>query len=311
MIADFTLFSGTANRDLAIAIARQLGVPLGNCTIRRFPDSEVSVQLDRSVRGQEVFIVQPTSPPVDENLLELLAFADACRRAAADRITAIVPYFGYARSDKRHGERQAIMASLVAELMQTAGIDRLITVDLHAAQIEGFFRIPVDSLSATPTLYQALRDRTPSETVVVSPDSGRIPMAIEFAQRLGTTVAVLHKQRQSDIETTVTHVVGDVRDKTCLIVDDMITTGGTIATSIEALLAAGAKPRISVAATHGLFVKDALTKLDREELHEIFVTDTVSVRQQDFPKLQVVSIAPCIAEAIQTMMGREANCDPN
>jgi ribose-phosphate pyrophosphokinase len=133
-------------------------------------------------------------------------------------------------------------------------------------------------------------------------------MAIEFAQRLGTTVAVLHKQRQSDIETTVTHVVGDVRDKTCLIVDDMITTGGTIATSIETLLAAGAKPRISVAATHGLFVKDALTKLDREELHEIFVTDTVSVKQHGFPKLQVVSIAPCIAEAIQAMMGREANC---
>src|SRR5919199_1091455 len=169
-----TIFAGTANSDLARGVARELGVRLGACSVERFPDGEVSVRLEEPVRGREVFVVQPTSPPVNEHLVELLAFADACRRSSAARVTAIVPYFGYARSDKREGRREPVMASTVAYLMQAAGIDHVVTMDLHAPQIEGFFRIPVDSLTAVPTFCDALRERLPRGTVVVSPDAGRV-----------------------------------------------------------------------------------------------------------------------------------------
>lgn len=301
MTNEFTIFSGTANRDLAEDIASQLGVELGECTIKRFPDSEVLVNINQSVREQEVFIVQPTSPPVDVNLMELLAFADACRRASAKRITAVVPYFGYARSDKRDRGRQTIMSRVVADLMQAVGIDRVITVDLHTPQIEGFFRIPVDSISAVSTLYQALGDRASQEIVVVSPDSGRIPTALHFGQKLGTQVAVMHKQRQSGTETEITHVVGDVKNKTCIIVDDMISTGGTIVNSIEALLEAGARPEITVAATHGLLVKDAREKLSHQNINQLLITDTIPHKHDDWTQLQIVSIAPAIAEVIEKM----------
>src|SRR3954468_24592575 len=234
------IFAGTANRDLAQSIARELGVSLGMCKVERFPDGETSVRLDEPVRGREVFILQPTSPPVNDHLVELLAFADSCRRASAAHITAIVPYFGYGRSDKRNYARVPIMASMVADLMQTAGINHLVTVDIHTPQLEGFFRIPVDSLTAVPVLATALRDRLPEGTVVVSPDAGRVRMATEFAHRLKTSVVVLHKRRESGTETKVTHLVGDVRGRACLIIDDMISTGGTIAESIEVLLKAGA-----------------------------------------------------------------------
>ncbi|HEY3230150.1 MAG TPA: ribose-phosphate pyrophosphokinase, partial [Roseiflexaceae bacterium] len=239
MADDFLIFSGTANPDLAAAIARELGVRLGRCNVERFPDSELSVQLLEPVRRKEVFIIQPTSPPVNDHLIELLAFADACRRAAAERITAIVPYFGYARADKRHGRREPITASMVAHLLQAVAVDHVLTVDLHAPQIEGFFHAAVDSLTAVPTLCAALRDQLPPEIVVVAPDSGRVRMATQYAQRLGAPLVVLHKRRESSTETTVTHLVGDVRGRACLIVDDMIATGGTMAESVAALLAAG------------------------------------------------------------------------
>ena len=225
----FRIFSGTANRALADEVAHQLDVRLGGCDVARFPDGEVAVQLLEPVRRQNVFLVQATTPPVDEHLIELLALVDACRRAAAARIIAVVPYFGYARMDKRHGQREPITASMVATLLQAVGVDHLITVDLHAPQIEGFFHIPVDSLSAVPVLAATLRGQLPLRTVVVSPDAGRVGMACAYAQALGLEVAVLHKQRESSTQTRVTHLVGDVSDRPCLIVDDMITTGGTIA----------------------------------------------------------------------------------
>ena len=234
------------------------------------------MRIDEPVRGREVFLVQPTAPPVNDHLVELLAFADACRRSAAARITAVVPYFGYARADKRHGRREPITASLVARLMQAAGIDHIVTLDLHAEQIEGFFHIPVDSLTAVPTLCQALRGRLPDGVVVVSPDAGRVAMATDYAHRLGCPVAILHKRRTSGTETVVTHVVGDVRDRPCLIIDDMISTGGTIARAVEALLAAGARPEIIVAASHGLFVGEARARLGHEVIQEVFVTDSVA-----------------------------------
>jgi ribose-phosphate pyrophosphokinase len=298
---DLILFAGTANPALAAAIAAELGSRAGACAVERFPDCELSVRLDESVRRRDVFIVQPTAPPVDEHLLELLALADACRRSAAARITAVVPYFGYARSDKRHGRRESITASLVARLMETAGIDHVITLDLHAAQIEGFFHIPVDSLTAVPTLCPAARSRLPAGAVVVSPDTGRAAMAAEYAHRLGTSVVVLHKRRASGVETEVTHVVGEVRDRPCLIIDDMISTGGTIARAVEALLAAGARPEIAVAATHGLFVGEARARLSHEAILEVLVTDSVALKEPSWPQLHLVSVAPLIAAAIRRL----------
>src|SRR5919202_3057402 len=290
-----TIFAGTANPDLARAVARELGVRLGACSVERFPDGEVSVRLEESVRGREVFVVQPTSPPVNENLFELLAFADACRRASAARTTAVMPYFGYARADKRRGRREPITASVVADLLQTVGVAHVLTVDVHAPQVEGFFRIPVDSLTAVPALCEALGGRLPGGAVVVAPDAGRVSMAAEYAHRLKAPMAVLHKRREGGDKTVVTHLAGDVRGRACLIIDDMISTGGTIAGSVEALLGAGASDEIIVAATHGLLVAGAREKLARKGGRELFVTDTISVEAGDPPPLGVVSVAPPLA----------------
>jgi ribose-phosphate pyrophosphokinase len=301
MDQDFLLFSGTANPPLAAAVASALGVAVGRCASTRFPDGEVDLRLEESVRGRDVFLVQPTGPPVNENLVELFAFADACRRAAAARVTAVVPYFGYARSDKRHGRRSPITASLIAQLMQTAGIDQVLTLDLHSTQIEGFFGIPVDDLTAVPLLAHALRDRLPDEVLVVSPDTGRVAMAADYAHRLGTSVIVLHKRRTSGTETHVTRVIGDVQDRSCLIIDDMISTGGTIAQAVEALLAAGARPDFTVAASHGLFVCNATMALSHKAIREVVVTDSVAV-DRSWPRVRVVSIAPLLAAAIQNVL---------
>lgn len=295
------LFTGNANPSLAAAIAAELHISLAACTVERFPDGEVSVRLDTSVRGHEVFLLQPTAPPVNEHLMELLLLADACRRAAARRMTAIVPYFGYARADRRLGRREPVTASMVALLLQQVGIAQLLTIDLHTAQIEGFFHIPVDSLTAVPILADAARSLLPERFVVVSPDTGRVRMATEYAHRLGAPVVVLHKQRESGTETEVTHIVGEVRDRACLIVDDMISTGGTLTRSIEALLQAGARPEIVVAATHGVFVAGARERLSHPSLRAILVTDSIAVSVRDWPQLRVISVAPLLAAAIQQL----------
>jgi ribose-phosphate pyrophosphokinase len=287
---------------LATSVAVELGARLGACSVERFPDGELSVRLDEPVRGRKVFIIQPTSPPVNDHLIELLAFADACRRASAAHITAVIPYFGYARADKRHGRREPITASMVADLTQAVGVNHIVTIDLHAPQIEGFFHIPVDSLTAAPVMAEALRPGLSAETVVISPDAGRVRMATEYARLLGAPVAVLHKERTSGVETRVTRLVGDVRDCPCLIIDDMISTGGTIAESVEALLEAGARPEITVAATHGLLLAGAREKLTRPEMREILVTDTVAPPAHDWPQLRVVSVAPLIASALRRFL---------
>jgi ribose-phosphate pyrophosphokinase len=299
---EFTIFTGTANPALARAIAHKLGSQVGTCTVDRYPDGDVAVQLLASVRRKEVFLMQPTSPPVNDHLIELLALADACRRAGAARITAIVPFFGYGRADKRHGRREPIMARVVADLLQVVGIGHVITVDLHTPQIEGFFHVPVDSLTAVPTVCQALRDRLPPDVVVVSPDVGRVRMATRYAHCFGVPVVVLHKQRVGGAETRVTHVVGDVSGRACLIVDDMISTGGTLVESITALLAAGARPEVMVAATHGLFVRGARDKLGHPAVRDVFVTDTVPAVATDWPQLHVVSLAPLLATAVERIL---------
>jgi ribose-phosphate pyrophosphokinase len=301
MPPDHLLFAGPANPALASAIADELGVRTNVCTFGRYPDGEISVRLDEPVRGRDVFVVQPTGPPVNDHLMELLTFADTCRRAAARRITAVVPYFGYARSDKRHGLREPITASLVARMIQTSGIDHVLTLDLHASQIEGFFHIPVDSLTAVPTLCRALRDQLPADAVVVSPDAGRVKMATDFANRLNASVVVLHKRRGAAREPEVTHVVGDVRGRACLIIDDMISTAGTIERAVEALIAAGARPEITIAATHGLLLSEARARLGHEAIRRVLVTDTVAAAAADpaWALLQRESIAPLLAAAIR------------
>src|SRR3979411_3162010 len=214
--SEFTIFTGGSNPTLAATIARELGAHLGSCVVDRYPDGDIAVQLLDSVRRKEVSLVQPPSPPVNDHLVELLGLADACRRAGAARITAIVPFFGYGRADKRNSKREPIMARVVADLMQTVGISHIVTVDLHAPQIEGFFHAPVDSLTAVPTLCRDLRDRVTRDVGVVSPDVGRVAMATRYAEHcLEAQVVVLHKRRVSGDETQVTHVVGEVADRAC------------------------------------------------------------------------------------------------
>jgi ribose-phosphate pyrophosphokinase len=301
--SEFLVLGGTANPDLAASIARDLSLPLCALRIERFPDGEVSIKLQEPVRGKEVFLVQPTSPPVDPNLVELLALADACRRAAASRITAVIPYFGYARADKRVCRREPVTARMVADLLQVAGIQHVLTLDLHTEQIEGFFTIPVDSLTAVPVMCNALKGQLPANIVTVATDAGRVRMASEYAHRLGTPVVILHKRRASGTETEVIQLVGDVRDRACLIVDDMISTGGTLAGSIKALLAAGALPEIWIAATHGLFVDDARVKLALDAVRGIWVTDSIAQDRHAWPQLHIVSVAPLLAEGLMEIHG--------
>jgi ribose-phosphate pyrophosphokinase len=303
---DFTILSGTANRDLASAIARELGVEIGDCGITRFSDGEVSIDLREMVRHRHVLLIQPTSPPVNEHLIELLALADICRRASARPITAVLPYFGYSRSDKQHG-REPITASMVASFLQTVGVDQVLTIDLHAAQIEGFFRIPVDSLSSVPVLCGALARELAEGTVVVAPGGGRVKMATEYAQRLNLPLVVLHKRRENGAEAIVTEVVGGVRDRACLLVDDIICTGATIANSVNALLDAGARPDIIVAATHGLLLDDAQERLSCAAIRQVYITDTINLPRRSWPKLHVVSVAPLLAAAMRRSgIGRRA-----
>lgn len=298
MAENFALFSGTANPVLAEAVARELGSELGACKVERFPDGEVHVEVQETVRRRHVFLLQPTSPPVNEHLVELLAFIDACRRSAAERVTAIVPYLGYSRSDRRHGRREPISARMVADCLQAVGLDHLITLDLHTPQIEGFFRIPVESLTAVPPLCERLREHLPDGTVVVAPDAGRVPMATDYARRLFCRIAVLHKKRESSTETVVTDLVGDVTGQHCLLIDDMVSTGGTLGKSIEALLKAGARPGITVAVTHGLFLKGAWERIQQAGVGSVYVTDSVPAPPALAAKLQVVSVAPLIAASI-------------
>jgi ribose-phosphate pyrophosphokinase len=302
------LFSGTAHPVLAQSIAHEAAIPLGSCAIERFPDGEQRVTLLESVRQRQVILVQPLSPPaVNDHLMELLLLADACRRAAAASILAVIPYFGYARSDKRHGHREAIGARVVADLLETVGIQHIVTMDLHAPQIEGFFHRPVDCLTAVPALCQALSLRLPAhrraELVLVSPDAGRVHMASDYASRLGAPVAVVHKRRTSEGTTAVTHLAGDVKNKSCVIIDDLISTGSTIVQAANVLLKAGARPEIAVAATHGIFVPGAQERLREVGISELFVMDTLPIAAQHWPQLQVVSSASYFAGILARFMG--------
>jgi ribose-phosphate pyrophosphokinase len=299
MNQNLMIVSGTVNRDLAGAIARLLDVDLAKCRVERFPDTEVNVELGESVRERRVFIVQSSCPPVDEHAMEAFAIADACRRAAAASITWIAPYFGYARGDKRRGRRCALMGRLIADFAEQAGINQLIAVDLHSPQVEGFFRAPVENLTAVPVIADALKENLLAGSVIVSPDAGGIKLASAYGARLGCAVAVLHKERLDGAKTAMTKVVGDVRGRTCVIVDDMVSTGGTIKNAIKVLLQSGASEEFIVAATHPVFTLQAQQNLKDPAIRQIVVTDSIPVSPNDWPKVKTVSLAPLLASTIR------------
>ncbi|MHB0870652.1 MAG: ribose-phosphate diphosphokinase [Chloroflexota bacterium] len=299
---DIRLFSGSANPDLASCVARELRIPLGRRLLQRFPDGEVEFRLEQTVRGRDVYLLQSTGPPVNEHLMELLVMIDASRRAAAGRITALVPYYGYSRQEKKSRGREPITARLVADLMTVAGADRVVSIDLHAPAIQGFFNIGMDHLTAVPILIEHLRQHREPDMVVVSPDTGRAKLAEKYARALGLPLVVLHKQRLGGAETEIHAVVGDVRGRRPIIIDDMITTGGTIHNAVQALLQAGATPELTVAATHGLLVGKALERLADPVIAEVAITDTVPVPpEKRIPKMHVVSVDGLLAEAVRRL----------
>jgi ribose-phosphate pyrophosphokinase len=293
---DLKLFSGTANPKLAYEIAKVLGVRLGDAIVGRFPDGEIKVQLGESVRGNDVYIIQPTCPPVNDNLMELLTLVDAVRRSSASRINAVIPYFGYARQDKQVAGREPITAKLVSTLLEAAGVERVITIDLHSRQLQGFFDIPLDMLSALRTIANHLRSSGLEDTVIVSPDTGRSEEARRLTELLGLPLAFMYKRRTSERDTQVTAVIGDVVGKRVILVDDVISTGGTLRRAVEALIEAGARPDVRIAATHAVLAGDAREKLAHPAIKELIVTDTIPLGLEDC--YTVLSVAPLLASAI-------------
>ena len=299
MSGKLEIFSGTAHPQLAAEIAGCMGIPVGPMTVTRFPDGEIYVKVETSVRGKDVYVVQPTCPPVNENFTELLIILDALRRASARRITTVIPYYGYGRQDKKTAGREPITARMIADMLIAGGADRLLTIDLHSPQIQGFFDIPVDHLTAVGILGEHLGGHDIGDSVIVAPDAGRVNMATQYANRLGLPVVIIHKRRTGPEETEIVHVVGEVRGKQPIIIDDMITTGGTINRSVRALLDGGARAEILVAATHAVLVGKAIEYLSHPAIKEVVVTNTVPGGRERLAGLKEVSVAPLIASAIQ------------
>jgi ribose-phosphate pyrophosphokinase len=295
------VLAGSANPALATAIAEHLDIQLGRMLLSRFSDGEVRVKIEESMRGMDVFVVQPTSAPVNENVMELLIILDALRRASAERLTVVMPYYGYARQDKKVKPREPITARLIADLITLAGANRALMLDLHTEQIQGFFTIPVDHLYAGPLIADYLISQKiyDHHVVIVSPDGGGVGRAHGLAQQLDAGLAVIFKRRPEPNRSEVISVVGDVRDKICVLIDDMIDTGGSIVGAVEALHQQGAS-RILVACTHAVFSADAVNRLDRcSAIERVVVTDTVPHAGLTFPpKFKCLSVAPLLAEAI-------------
>ena len=296
------IFAGNSNKNLAEEIGRYLNMSLGQADVSRFPDGEIKVKIEESVRGEDVFIIQSTCPPANEYLMELLIMIDALRRASAGRITAVIPYYGYARQERKTKPREPITAKLVANLLVSAGSNRVITMDLHAGQIQGFFDIPVDQLEGVTILSNYIKEKNLDKVVVVSPDVGGTARAREFSGRLAKPIAIIDKYRSAFDEVEIMHIVGEVKDKTAIIVDDLIDTAASIIRGTQALLNAGAK-EVYVCATHAVFAGPAKERIEKS-LHdglfkEVVVTNTIPIdHNKSIPGIKILSVAEIFAEAI-------------
>jgi len=302
MVDELVLTAGNANLPLAQEIASVLGMRLAEAEVSQFSDGEVFVQMNENVRGADVFVIQPTCPPVNQNLMELLVMIDALRRASAHRITAVIPYYGYARQDRKVQPRVPITAKLVADLITAAGAQRVLTMDLHAGQIQGFFNIPVDHLFAAPVLLEFFHDRLTEgawkDLVVVAPDAGGVERARAFAKRLGTSLAIMDKRRTGINEAKMMRVIGDVRDCDAILLDDIIDTAGTIVQAVSALKEEGAR-RVLASCTHPVLSGPAIERLEESVIEEVVVTNTIPLREdQQSKKITVLSVGPLLAEAI-------------
>src|SRR3954453_1618597 len=294
------ILAGNSNRALTEAIAAYLGLPLTNCQVRRFADMEIFVEIQENVRGEDTFVVQSTSFPANDHLMELLIMADALRRSSARRITAVIPYFGYARQDRKSGSRTPISAKLVANLITRAGADRVLTVDLHAGQIQGFFDIPTDNLFAAPVMVRDIKERLGNgEKVVVSPDVGGVVRARALAKRIDASLAIVDKRRERAGESEVMNIIGEVSGRSCILVDDIVDSGGTLCNAADALLNEGAT-EVRAYITHGVLSGGAVARISASHLKELVVTDTIhpteAVRVAN--NIRTLSIGPLIGEAI-------------
>ena len=300
-IKDLKVFSGTANRPLAEAVARHLGIELSSTTITHLPDGEIHVQIDELVRHQDIFVIQPCASPVNDNFMELMLLIDAFRRASARYINLVVPYFPYARQDRMSHGREAISAKVIARALEMAGASRVVYVDIHALQIQGFFEVPVDPLTALPVLGQYFKNDprfSPDKAVVVSPDLGRARLAGKYSEYLGLPLAVMHKRRLSFSETRTNAVVGDIVGKTAILIDDMI-AGGSVLDQIPALIEAGAEPAVYLSITHPVLLPTALQRLNRPEIAELVTTDTIYIPpEKQHPKIKIQTIAPLLADVV-------------
>jgi ribose-phosphate pyrophosphokinase len=299
---ELKVFSGNAHRQLAQEIADCIGIPLGQARLRRFPDSEVSFQIDENIRGADVFIIQPTSNPVDQHLMELLVMIDAFRRSSAARITAVIPYYGYARQDRKDKPRVPISAKLVANLLSAAGTNRVLTMDLHKAQIQGFFDIPVDHLFAAPVIIEYSSKLQSSNLTIVSPDAGGAERARAYAKRLDAELAIVDKRRSEDGTAEVMNVIGDVQGRTCILQDDIIDTAGTIQKASIALKDAGAE-RVMACAVHGVLSGPAIQRIEDSPLDQLIVTNSVPLRgeAERCGKIRVLTVARLLGQAIRNI----------
>jgi len=301
MTRDLKIFTGSAHPDLGEAIARSLKMPLGRAHLARFSDGEVWFQIQDNVRGADVFVVQPTAPPVNENLMELLVMLDAFKRSSASRITAVIPYYGYARQDRKDKPRVPISAKLVADLLSTAGTDRILTMDLHASQIQGYFDVPVDHLFAAPVIIEhVLKMELPALTVV-SPDAGGVERARAYAKRLDAALAIVDKRRDAPNVAEVHNVIGEVEGRTCLIVDDIVDTGGTLAKVAEAIKAAGAR-EVLASSSHAVLSGHAVEKIEKSPLSKLIVTNSIPLApEKRSDKIVSLSIAKLLGRAIKNI----------
>ncbi len=298
----FKVFTGNANPVLASEICYELGCPLGAANVRHFSDGEVHLQIQENVRGADVFVIQPTCTPVDRNLMELLLMMDALKRASAERITAVLPYYGYARQDRKDRPRMPISARLVANLIERAGADRILAVDLHAAQIQGFFDVPVDHLFAAPVMVDYFDEFRGEDLTVVSPDAGGVERARNFAKRLESPLAIIDKRRSDVNVAEVMHIIGDVAGQHCLIVDDLIDTAGTLVKAAEALLQQGAKS-VRACATHAVLSGPAVERIEQSDITDVIVTNSIPLLEQadNCTRIKQLSVAPLLAKAIQSI----------